>query len=152
MGTKTSAVVGGLGLVGAAASLLVGWLNPSSPWRFAVFGLAVVLFIAGMVVIALGFRKPPLPQPVSTPSPPPKEITGWRLRNVHGVHWIGGGFWGHGTAVDAEDSTDLHATDFKINSPESSLLNDMPTDPRPPGNRQARRAAERKKGRGHGKK
>jgi hypothetical protein len=51
--------------VGGGASLVVGWLTPSSPWRFAIFGLAAVLFMAGVVVIAFGFR-----QPIPPPLPP----------------------------------------------------------------------------------
>lgn len=70
MGTKGSAIVGGLGLVAGADSLVVSWLNPFSPWRFAVFGLAAVLLITGVVVIALGFRRS-LPQ---FPRRPPRLI------------------------------------------------------------------------------
>src|SRR5438105_4877244 len=88
MGTKASAIVGGLGLVAGAASLVVGWLSPSSPWRFAVFGLAAVLFIAGIVVIALGFRHP-APPSVPPPSIGIQQSSGIIMGNVVSDHDIG---------------------------------------------------------------
>jgi hypothetical protein len=112
MGTKTSAIVGGLGLVGGAASLVVGWLSPSCPWRFAIFGLATLLLVAGIVVIALGFRHQSPP-----PSPPSRGIVGIRATNtvdsgVFNVDIINVGEGG--TGIDASGSQGFNAEDVRI--------------------------------------
>jgi hypothetical protein len=67
--------------VGGGASLVVGFLNPASPWRFAVFGFAAVLFIAGIVVIGFGFRRPP-PPTVPPPSIGIQQDSGIILGNA----------------------------------------------------------------------
>jgi hypothetical protein len=106
---------------------------------------------------------PPLEQPppskptapASTP-PPGSGNIGWKLRGVKGVRWRGGGFSGPGTAIDAEDSSDLEATDFNIDTRDASTSPPRPVPPpSSPGmpNRKARRAKKSgKKGKGRGQK